>query len=428
LADDRPEWCGSPCTDCWVDAGTGSDANANVDAAVYGDGGPTDTNMPPDAQPPPPQPQRGMVTLYSIPSTIPLDWRSPWALGNSTIYSTSLGNRWKIFPKMHSIGHALTIVNCPGRDETISQTGEPSDLLRVLSEVQFLTGAMLRKYGGSLQDPADAAKEIFARKKVSQYYRYQTLAPPVAETVLSTVHPDPEKIAKNAPFDHMPGIVQLDMEIDKAQCDAIFKWLDEYKKAGAESNYGVHFAPWLLEGGGCGSVAVTAAFWATGAEWKDAACSWSIPLKLGSARVAFGNEGINGSYPKGSLLQNGNDAWPQELGSVGKFKDLGVKWTDAQMKSWTGADDYQFNPKFAKTFVPLRIIDPTLIVDEAKIAWGVKWKDGKPPAPGTEVNVLGQKWTVVADPEPYKHIHFRRSIVGKTPRIVGVDKDANICK
>lgn len=57
---------------------------------------------------------------------------SPWTLANSTIYSTDLGRRFPIFPKMHSIGHAPTVVTCPGRNEVISH-GSSSGIPRPTS-------------------------------------------------------------------------------------------------------------------------------------------------------------------------------------------------------------------------------------------------------------------------------------------------------
>jgi hypothetical protein len=281
----------------------------------------------------------------------------------------------------------------------------------------------LRKFGGSLQEPDDAMKELAERMKYLQYFKYRIGQNKITPHTLSTTHPQIGFVDPNT-FEHIPTVVQIDMMIDETQCDAIFEWLDAYKQAGAQTSYGVHFAPWLLEGGGCGSVALTAAFWASGAEWQSAACGWSVPLQIGSARIGFGNEGINGTYPKGSLLQNGLDTWPASEGAVSKFKDLGITWTSDTMKSWTGADDYEFNAVYKKKYVPLRIIDPSKIAYDVKQAWQLAFKNMKP---GEKLWLLGAQWEIVQDPTR-KHIHIRRSIVGKAPRKVGVDKDPAVCK
>jgi hypothetical protein len=80
--------------------------------------------------------------------------------------------------------------------------------------------------------------------------------------------------------------------------------------------------------------------------------------------------------------------------------------------------------KFAKTFVPLRIIDPTAIVTAVETAWQLSFKNRMP---GTELGLLGQKWQIVTDPAPFKHIHISRSIAGQKPRKVDVDKDPKVC-
>jgi hypothetical protein len=92
------------------------------------------------------------------------------------------------------------------------------------------------------------------------------------------------------------AIGEATLFVSDEQCAAIRGWYDEYKTprtfrlplggiAAVEPyrRYSGANAPWLLEGGGCGTVAVTAALWASGYDkFKLAASSTAKQLDIGA--------------------------------------------------------------------------------------------------------------------------------------------------
>ena len=259
------------------------------------------------------------VSIGTIPAPYPIDWSSPWsamttsfATGTATIPGLPAGDL------SHSIGHVLLKVRC-GSDAPfyISQTG--ADVASVAGISSGLWATISQAYtlyensadmlwttfnDGHLYDDASAAQdwtqdEARETALAGGTYLAQLDKSPTGNLNLAltglTLSASKKAFIENAIWNLPPAprhaFVKAKLRINDNQCAAIKSWRDEYVATGGSTRYGLARAPWMkrgdgsYDGGGCGSVSFTGAFYATGLDYQSVASRVIVRMNVGAARL-----------------------------------------------------------------------------------------------------------------------------------------------
>ncbi len=303
----------------------------------------------------------GVISIILLPPAVPLDWSTPNRLTVTSVQSKAKGEllrKLKQIKAAHPIGHVMVEMNCPNVQIPLTgQTGGGSEYATLLDGL----GASFRTWPGALDVTENVRPDIETRQKTGR-------------------------------------IAYMNFRITGKMCRHLAGFLDEYKKHGAEKNYGGQFRPRRWEGAGCSAFGL--AFVEVGGLLKRSQYTpeWSRVVNVGIGRVTdvFGD----GTYAYGSNLQmRGPDGtlvqWPKDLPITVLKEPIrpGSPW----LQAWADAEDAGVNPlpNDQPNQIPWTIYDPAAIYNFIDAVWSNGGGQGMGRA--WEVKTIGKAHVIETD-------------------------------